>query len=163
RSVYLTSSFSTSTGAFGIICSTSAGTVKESATVLPVPESWSDSTIAALRGSAWACRRARPEEPRGTSRRVSRGLRAPPARPRGRAQAAGHPAVHVPCRGKPLDLRKARRNLFWKICMRGEDVKTADGPRVVAAADVGNQLHHFVIACNAVRGELGIDGSLDGG
>ena len=65
--------------------------------------------------------------------------------------------------GEPLDGADLRGNLVWQLGLAGEHVEATDGPRVVGPFDVADELHHFVVAGNALRAHLGIDGVLDGG
>src|SRR4051812_19775195 len=79
------------------------------------------------------------------------------------AERSRQSAIHMSGGGEPFDLRKTRGNLLREPGLRSEDVEASDGPGVVALADVVHELHHFVVAGDAVSGELRVDRVLDGG
>ena len=139
--------------------SSSAGTVKDSETVLPVPVSSRD-CAAAL--SPRVALRLQPAEGEHAANDIAEVLGRLIVAGLG-AEGAGQPAVDMACRGEPLHRADLVGNLFGELRLAGQHVEPADGPRVVGPLDVADELHHLVVAGDAVRAHLGVDGALDGG
>ena len=135
--------------------SISAGTVNESATVLPVPVSWSESMSAVGSRVRLRLHPAQREEAPDDVAQVLGGR----VVARFGAEGARHAAVDVTGRREPLDRGQLARDLARQLRLAREDVEAADGPGVVVPVDVGDELHHLVVAGDAVRGQLRVDGA----
>ena len=139
----------------GISRRSSAGTAKESATVLPVPDSCSDLISAPAFGSDLADHLAEGERAADLTAQELGRLR----RRSLRREGCRRPAVDVTGGGEPLDRGHLAGDLGRQVRLAGDRVEAADGPGVVAVGDLADQLHHLVVAGDRVRGQLGVDGA----
>ena len=139
----------------GIMSSTSDGTENESVTVLPVPDSCSEFMSAIAFGSFASAEREQAlddlaEVVGRLHRRASR-----------RAACRLTPPSMWVMTAKVLIAGSLLAISAGQLRLVRDGVEAADRPGVVALVDVGDELHHVVVAGDAVGGELRVDGALD--